>query len=84
MSIAYGLHDRNGNVTFKAGELAKVLGITPQALSNALAQARKFGVITEASTNRLLIVPPDAITSGWGPGFYTPPFKKGRNLHATV
>jgi hypothetical protein len=65
-SLAAGSHRRNGHATFKEDEIAEILGVSPQQVSNLIADAKRLGLIDARSKARCLVVPPHAIIGGQG------------------
>jgi hypothetical protein len=66
MCLAYGSHRRNGHASFAPGEIAQLLGVNGNRVSEAIADAKARDLIDKQSTSRCLVVPAHAIN--FGPG----------------
>lgn len=63
---AYGRMKANGHAQFASGDLARELGVRPDVLSRAIAQAKDAGLLMYESHARCLISPAHVVTGGLG------------------
>ena len=74
---AWGRHKANGHATFEPGELGLLVGVVnratgelrpvdPSNLRHEICKAVEKGYLAEQSTAQCLVVPPYAISGGWG------------------
>ena len=55
--LAWSLAGPDGHAPLQPGQLARALGLSPSATSNALTAARERGFIDESSTARCVVLP---------------------------
>ncbi|MGE2692219.1 hypothetical protein [Mycolicibacterium pulveris] len=64
--LAYARHHANGHATFKPGELASILGVPRQRVTEGIAVAVSYGFLSDESCSRCLVVPSHAIQGPQG------------------
>jgi hypothetical protein len=57
VALAYARSDSNGHAQFVRGELAKLLGVTKQAVQKLIIRAVRDGWLTDTSCSECLVTP---------------------------